>query len=159
MTPLSKFLSRGNNLCCSHEEQTAAVLKNASPCIYLARILFNLDVQVTGLSAGVPDLQRRHPITLCAERTAGIQTPPIEEAATCSWNKGTSCLWVTVKGRRTCVCVCVRSGRGTKSPANPFYGNGCHPSNPFKFDLAIDEKNKVCMTGARFLIGGGKRRT
>lgn len=37
------------------------------------------------------------------------------------------------------VCACTRQG-GTKSPANPFTGNGCHPSNPFKFDLAIDNK-------------------
>lgn len=40
---------------------------------------------------------------------------------------------------RACLCARTRQ-RGTKSPANPFTGNGCHPSNPFKFDLAIDKK-------------------
>lgn len=139
MTPSSKILSTRDTRH-SHKEQTAAALKNASPCIYLATILFNPDVQVTGLSAGAPDLRQRHPIMLCAERTSGIQTPPTEEAATCGWNKGASRLWVTVKGHRMCVCVCAE--RGTKSPANPFYGNGCRPSNPFKFHLAIDEKKK-----------------
>lgn len=47
---------------------------------------------------------------------------------------------------------------GTKSPANPFTGNGCHPSNPFKFDLAKKIKNKkmACMTEARAPIGRGE---
>lgn len=44
---------------------------------------------------------------------------------------------------------------GTKSLANPFTVNGCHPSNPFKFDLAKKKKKGVCMTKPCAPIGGG----
>lgn len=43
----------------------------------------------------------------------------------------------------------------TKSLANPFTVHGCHPSNPFKFDLAKKKKKRVCMTKPCAPIGGG----
>lgn len=85
---------------------------------------FNPDVEVTRLYPGLPNLHLVYPIALCMKYRSsdGSDVRPLVYR---------NFLLSLAAPRSRDVCQ-----EGTKSFTNPFTGNGCHPSNPFKFDLA-----------------------
>lgn len=86
--------------------------------------IFNPDVEVTRLHRGLPSRRRAYPITLCMKHCRS------DPSDACPLLLRNFLLFLAAPPSSN-VCQ-----EGTKSFTNPFTGNGCHPSDPFKFDLA-----------------------